>query len=414
MNMIRVLLFLLVSGPLVCRAAESDPQITPIVEGVQCNGNLATPCELIRRQSGIVVGKELDDIQVENARLRLEGLTRFRSVRIHLAKGSQKHWVIVVIDVIEASPLSTAYAAGALLQFPERAGQTGVLAARVTDYDLFGTGKSLDLALVAARPVGGGGDNDGGGDNEYAVRLEYRDPRLLGSHAFFFTAGAFYSQSSFYLTNFANPVYGFASGPSAGASGSGVDFSVGMHLGEYSYVTAGYRYVVSSNGSGDDFLLSDGIFTTLNSTPGNVMLFTVGRNTEDDPSFPTHGWLLHAYDIWNPTAGGDKGGALIRGTWRAGDDAYWTFQTRPFDNYRSLFDDDLGISLTYSRSLFSNSEAGARRARWYVGPGATNLGHVYGEHFFEIGAKAGVRLETKYFGTVNFYIIATHPVHVGG
>ena len=71
------------------------------------------------------------------------------------------------------------------------------------------------------------------------------------------------------------------------------------------------------------------------------------------------------------------------------------FQTRPFDNYRSLFDDDLGVSITYSHSLLSDAEVGARQARWYVGPGSTSIGEYYGQHFFEIGAKAGVRLETK-------------------
>lgn len=400
----RALLLLLALCPVLCRAVEPDAQVTPIVEGVQCSGNLATTCELIRRQSGILVGKELDDIQVENARLRLEGLSKFRSVRIHLVKGTQKHWVIVVIDVVEASPLATAFAAGALLQFPHASGETAVLAGRVTDYDLFGSGKSLDFAMVAAQPI------TGGGGDQYAARLEYRDPHLLGSSTFFFTAGAFYSQSSFNLTRFVNP----ALGTTDSGSGSGFDFSVGMHLGTYSYVTAGYRYLVQLNhsGEGDDFLISDGIFTTLNSAPGDAVLVTAGRNTEDDPSFPTHGWLLHAYNIFNPTSRGDNAGVLIRGTWRAGENAWWTFQTRPFDSYRSLFDDDLGVSISYSHELSANDGERSHRARWYVGPGFTNVGEYYTQRFFEVGAKAGVRFETKHFGTVNLYLIATYPVHV--
>ena len=401
-KMIRPLLFLLALCPVLCRAVETDALATPIVEDVQCSGNLATPCELIRRQSGIVAGKELDDTQVQDARLRLEGLTRFRSVQIHLIKGSYKHWVVVVIEVVEASPLATAYAAGALLQFPQHGGQTGVAAGRITDYDLFGTGKSLDLAVVAAWPT------SSGGTEEYAARLEYRDPRLFGSRMFFFTAGAFYSQSSFNFAYFTDDITHVSLDERANGNGDGVDFSFGMHLDSYSYVTAGYRYLVHSYNSGNDFLLSDGIYTTLNSSPGDVMLFTVGRNTEDDPSFPTHGWLLHAYDILNPSSRSDAAGVLVRGTWRAGDDGYWTFQARPFDNYRSLFDDDLGVSISYSHSLFSSAGAGSRRARWYIGPGATNLGHIYGVHYIEFGAKAGVRLETKYFGTVNFYVIATY------
>jgi outer membrane protein assembly factor BamA len=412
-KLLRVCLTLWALCPLASGAADAGRDTNPIVEGVQCTGNVTTSCALIRSQAGIVVGKELDDIQVENARLRLEGLTRFRSAKIHLVKGSQKHRVILIIDVVESSPFATAFAAGAVLQFPlHTSAETGVVAGRITDYDLFGSGKSLDFAVVGARALNGGGN---GGSSEYAVRLEYRDPRLCGSRTFFLTAGAFYTQAVFggveYLASPSSTSVDQLPGPNSGR-GQGLDFSLGAHFGSYSYVTAGYRYMPNSS-SGGSFLVSDGIFTTLNRAGGNVALFTIGRNAEDDPSFPTHGWLLHAYDGWNPTTGGDFGGVLIRGTWRAGQSSYWTFQTRPFDNFRSLFDDDLGVSIVYARDFSVKAEAESRRARWYIGPGVTNLGHIYGVHYYEVGAKAGVRLETKYFGTVNFYLIATYPVHAG-
>jgi hypothetical protein len=116
----------------------------------------------------------------------------------------------------------------------------------------------------------------------------------------------------------------------------------------------------------------------------------------------------------NPSTGADFGGVLVRGTWRAGANSYWTFQARPFDNFRSLFDDDLGASIVYSHDFSTSTTDASGSARWYVGPGLTNLGHVDGGiHYIELGAKAGVRLETKYFGTVNFYLITTYPVHVG-
>ena len=407
MQLPHVCLLLWALCPLASGAADAGQDSNPFVEGVQCSGNVATSCALIRSQAGIAVGKELDETQVDAARLRLVGLTKFRSVRIHLVKGSQKHRVVVVIDVVESSPFTTAFAAGTLWQFPQHSGDvTGVVAGRVTDYDLFGSGKSLDLAMVAARPL------SGSGSDEYAGRLEYRDPRLFDSHTFFFTAGAFYSQTSFTYGAFRRPLNSAGTPEDNSGWGGGVDFSVGMHLDTYSYVTAGYRYLPNAS-RGDNFLVSDGIFTTLNGTGGNIALFTMGRNTEDDPSFPTHGWLLHAYDGLNPRSGSDFAGVLVRGTWRAGDSAYWTFQTRPFDNFRSLFDDDLGASIVYSHDCSAKNGAASRRARWYVGPGATNLGHIYGIHYFDVGVKAGVRLETKYFGTVNFYLIATHPVHAG-
>jgi outer membrane protein assembly factor BamA len=367
----------------------------PYVEGIQCNGNVATSCEFIRTHTDIAVGQPLDEVEVDKARLRLETLPNFRTVQIRLIKGSHKHWVIVVIDVTEANPITSAFAVGTLTQLPGQA--VGTLAAEVTDHDLFGSGKTLDLSVVLARPfVGGGGQ-------ESAARLQYSDPTLFDSRQYFFTAGAFYTQASL---EFTGPSGLLAGSGNFHNSGAGVDFSVGMHLDTYSYVTVGYRYL-QNTARNDQYLVSDGIIQTFNSSPGNVLLFTVGRNSEDDPSFPTRGWLLHAYDGWGPSVA-NFAGVVVRGTWRAGDDAYWTFQARPFDNFRSLFDDDLGISIVYSRNLFASSQPGSiRRARWYVGPGVTNLGSTFGFGDYEVGVKAGIRLETKYLGTVNFYLIAT-------
>jgi len=379
-------------------AVDSSPPDNPYVEGIQCNGNVTTSCEFIRTRTDITVGEPLDEIQVENARLRLGTLPNFRAVQIHLIKGSHKHWVIVVIDVTEANPITSAFALGTLTQIANQAAAVETFAARVTDHDLFGSGKTLDLSIVLARPfVGGGGQ-------EFATRLQYFDPTLFDSRKYFFTAGAFYTEAALRFTSPSGLLVGTGDYSNSGA---GVDFSVGMHLDTYSYVTIGYRYL-QNTARNDQYLVSDGVIQTFNSSPGNVLLFTVGRNSEDDPSFPTHGWLLHAYDGWGPSLD-NFAGVVIRGTWRAGEDAYWTFQARPFDDFRSLFDDDLGISIVYSHNLSSSAQPGMiHRARWYVGPGVTNLGRTFGTHDYEFGVKAGFRLETKSLGTVNLYFIATH------
>jgi hypothetical protein len=110
MKIVRVCLVLLALWPAGAFAVDSDPP-DPYVEGIQCNGNVSSSCELIRAHAGITVGKPLDEIQVDNARLRLETLPNFRTVEIHLVKGSHKHWVIVVIDVTEPNPITSAFAA---------------------------------------------------------------------------------------------------------------------------------------------------------------------------------------------------------------------------------------------------------------------------------------------------------------
>jgi outer membrane protein assembly factor BamA len=404
MKIVRACVAMLALWPAGSFAVDSDPPDNPHVEGIQCNGNVATSCEVIRMQAGITVGSALDEIEVDNAKLRLATLPNFRSVQLHLIKGSHEHWVIVVIDVAEANPITSAFAVGTLAQVANQGAAVETLAARVTNHDLFGSGKALELSVVLARPF------EGGGGQEYAARLQYSAPTLFDSRKYFFTAGAFYTQAAL---RFTSPSGLLAGTGNYSNSGAGVDFSVGMHLDTYSYVTIGYRYL-QNTARNDQYLVSDGVIQTFNSSPGNVLLFTVGRNTEDDPSFPTHGWLLHAYDGWGPSLD-NFAGVVLRGTWRAGADAYWTFQARPFDDFRSLFDDDLGISLVYSRNLFSSSQpATLRRARWYVGPGVTNLGSTFGLHDYEVGLKAGIRFETKYLGTVNLYLIATHFISRSG
>jgi outer membrane protein assembly factor BamA len=346
----------------------------------------------------------LDEGEIENARLRLEALPNVRAVQVHLIKGSRKQWVVVVIEVTEINPLTSAFAAGSLLQIGQPDTRLQTLAGRLTDHDLFGSGKVLDLALIGAWFIGGGG----GG--EYAARLEYVDPQLFDSRRYFLTIGGFYSRTSY---NFSIPPYVAAGGYSN--SGAGFDFSVGMHLDTYTYVTVGYRYLYLQNTSANNqYLTSDGVITTLSSSPGSVALFTIGRNTEDDPFFPTHGWLLHGYAALAANLHSNFAGIVVRGTWRAGNDAFWTFQARPFDDFRSLFDDDLKVSIVYSHALFADTQTGAaRRARWFIGPGVDDLRHSLGPHYYEAGIKGGVRLETKYFGTVNLYVIATHLVRNG-
>ena len=107
---------------------------------------------MIRLHADITVGKPLDEIQVGNARLRLSTLPNFRNVRIHLIKGSHRHWVIVVIDVTEANSITSAFAVGTLAKVGSQGAAVETFAARVTNHDLFGSGKTLDLSVVLAKP----------------------------------------------------------------------------------------------------------------------------------------------------------------------------------------------------------------------------------------------------------------------
>jgi hypothetical protein len=85
-------------------------------------------------------------------------------------------------------------------------------------------------------------------------------------------------------------------------------------------------------------------------------------------------------------------------------------QTRPFNDFRAPFDDDLGTSVTYARPLGASDHLGGiRRGRWYIGPGVTVVNHAS----FEVGMKAGIRLDTRFLGIVNLYVIGSRVVHTG-
>src|ERR1700744_2637995 len=63
MKIVRVCLFLLALWPAWGLALDAGPAESPLVEGVQCSGNVATSCELVRSQAGIAVGRPLDESQ---------------------------------------------------------------------------------------------------------------------------------------------------------------------------------------------------------------------------------------------------------------------------------------------------------------------------------------------------------------
>ncbi|HWM66272.1 MAG TPA: hypothetical protein VNO35_06770 [Steroidobacteraceae bacterium] len=391
-----VLMLLIGATSCFARAPDHDPAL--VVQDIQCRGNVSTACGFIRGHLYLAVGGQLDEGEVEDAKLRLSALPNFKSVDIHLEKGSQKGRVIVVIDVTEASPFTLAFVLGTSLRGSDH---LETLAARIGDHNLWGTGKTLDLLLVGDLALSDP-------EKEFATRLEYFDPQLFGSKRYFVATGLFYSRTTF------NTFYG---GTPTGGDG-GVDVSFGRRFGSFSYATVGYRYLFNSEANDGyldpsrrhHYLAFDGNLTTLTESSSRVLLLTYGRNSEDDSAFPTRGWMFHLYDNWATADHDHFAGAEARVTWQGGSSSYWTVQTRPFNDFNAPFDDDLGTSVTYAHTISPGGLfESIQRGRWYVGPGITVIRH----NEFEIGVKAGIRLETRSFGLVNLYVIGSHIARTG-
>jgi outer membrane protein assembly factor BamA len=381
-----------------CQVRGADPKAPLVVQDVLCRGNVTISCNFIRGHLFLRAGQALDEDEIGNGQLRLAGLPNFTSVAIHLEKGSEKGRVLVVIQVLEAAPIVTAVSAGLSYRSP---GLSAMLSGRIGDHNLFGAGKSLDLIAVGEIP------SSGSSSREFLARLEYVDPQLFGSNRFFFYGGAYHLDSA----------YRYGNGDSYVNEVSGVDASLGVRFGRFSYITVGYQILRHSSFDSISRTLVGG-FNIRHDSPKGARLLGYGFNSQDDPYFPTRGSLLNLYTAVGASLGDPYfTGSEFRHTWHSEGEAFVTLQLRVASvrEDRASFDGDPLLSVSYAHTLPpSDLFGGIRRARWYVDPGVTPATYSPdGHRTWEVGLKVGIRLETRTFGLVNLYVIGSGLAETG-
>lgn len=406
-----VLLALLIALPAVycpARAPDHGPQL--VVEDILCRGNATTSCRFIRGYLHVRAGQVLDEDEIRYATLRLSWLQNFKSVDIHLEKGSQKGRVLVVIQVVEASPITAALSLGAASRFGSR---SETFSADIGDRNLFGKGKSLDLIVAEETAF------SGNVARERLARLQYYDPQLLGSSRLFLTAGAY---------GF-NTDYRYENGDRFDAEAYGLDAALGLRFGRFSYVTLGYRYLPHSD---DESVVRDasGVFQTASGSPHSLFLAGYGFNSQDDFYFPTRGSRLDLYMIggtskdfgFTQSAGPNQKHAVggeYRHVWRIGDESFLTLTAldQPIRAARASFDNGTTLGFSYEHTLSAAGLfEGIRRGRWYVAPGLTIQGgySAQGQQIREVGLRVGVVVETRSFGYLSLYVFGSGTVATGG
>lgn len=389
--------------PIYCLAQETTPETKPplVVEEVRCQGNNSTSCQFIAGHLYLSSGDQLNEEEIQNAKLRLSSLPNFKSVDTHLEKGAEKGRAVVVIEVTEASPITKEIAIGTSLR---NSSLSQKLAGRVSHQNLFGTGKILDLEVGGRIPVNEPTRRD------VSTRLQFVDPNLFGSKKYFFISGLSYQ----------NSLYTYKDGDSYASEQLGVDASLGRRIWDFSYITAGYQFRPTSNIT-DRYTLSDGTHETKYDSYDRVYLLGYGWNSEDDPYFPTQGSRFNTSFAWSSSDHYStllKVGIAYRTTWNTANNSIWTFKVggTPGTEHRPTLDEDLGISLAYARPIAASDKfGGIERGRWYVEPGFQGLGFSsYSGTILDPGIKAGVRLETKALGIVDLYAIGSTEWRVGG
>lgn len=92
--------------PLIAPDANASVPIRYVLEGVRVRGN-KTRADVIAHYVSIQPGEQfdVDDPSIESIRWRLLGTGWFEDVKLSLARGSQRGWVVLVIDVRERNTL---------------------------------------------------------------------------------------------------------------------------------------------------------------------------------------------------------------------------------------------------------------------------------------------------------------------
>ena len=381
-----LILLLAMTGVSALCHAESPEHSSLVVEDVRCKGNALTRCTFIRGFLHLSPGDPLSEEEIQNAKLRLSSLPDFVSVQIYLDKGSAKGRAIVVIEVVEADRIENEISAGTSSRLTSLY-QT--IEGRFAERDVFGTQGTVNLDVEGIAPI------DGPTHHGIYTRLQFAAPTLLDSNKYFLIGGMTYQ----------NTVIDYPYFASDKTDQFDIDLSVGRRLFDYSYVTAGYLERLISQSISQSRGTS-AIFST-NSNPNNNKGWAIGYgwNSEDDPYFPTQGSRLSS------SFGGSWASVRFRKTWSINPDSTWSVQLggTPGTQYRVSLDEDQDFSVGYQHRIgLSDRLGGINRGRWYVEPGLSYYGDIaYGKPLWELGLKLGVRVDTKLFGLVDLYVIAS-------
>lgn len=376
---------------LCCAAETADAQSGALaVESLECRGNTVTRCSYVLEHVDLVVGGEVNETAVEDARYRLAALPNFSAVDIYLQRGSTPGRARVIVEVREQDPLTTHYVAGTsyyLSSISQR------LAARITHQNLFGTGRLIEGLVDARVPL------RDPSRRELHARVQYVDPRAFGSPRYYIIAGISHEEGRIEERN----------GSQFINDDTGIDVAVGRRIWDFSYVAIGYRYNWRSAANQYVCQRRDPCeFDDL--AHEHILSFIYGWNSEDDPYFPTQGSRFVAGIQFNSPNELTTGSLGFRKTWRIRDDALVSFNAgaSPGTEYQSSFEETFAFGVSYAQPLAPNERFGILRGRWYVSTGWNQI-ESHGnptEISSRIGIKAGVRFDTKAFGIVDLYVFA--------
>ncbi len=266
-----------------------------VLQGIEVRGNRTTLARVVLRYVPFRAGDvlDVDDPELEQTRFRLLGTGFFRDVQLSLRRGTQRGYVILVVDVVERNTIVVDDVWLGVSADVDPSGNarpiTAYGGAKVTETNLAGTGIALGGAFAVA-------------DQQLALRVSLADPNFLRSswiaetELLYSAARDFFGNSDVLVAN--QPGQDFAILPYKRFGGR---LAAGHDLGVSSQLFLDYRLEridatvpdAASDHRGEDvepidFMLQDG--SSILSTVRATLVY----DTRDEPFLPTRGSRIEA------------------------------------------------------------------------------------------------------------------------
>ena len=243
---------------------------------------------------------------------------------------------------------------------------------------------------------------DGRIRSEYAARVQYVDPHWLGSKRMYAIAGLSGGRSDFETLD--------EQLLRQRVDNVGFDLALGRRIFDFSYVSLFYRYNALVELEEMRRQPDGSIERSSGSFDIHAAGLSYGWNSEDDPYFPTRGSRAALSWFWASTSHDMITDGGLRKTWTTGNGTSWLVQVAdtPGTEYRGTVDEHFEWMAGIARPIAGSDGGEVRRGRWYVQAGYDLAGrNPRGQKVEEYGLKIGVRLETRSFGIVEFYVIGS-------
>lgn len=384
-QLIRFMKFVGILGILLVQIAQaSDPLV---IEKIDCENNSKTSCEFIIEKSGLKIGDEVHDDQMQEVKMRLELLGYFDETDIRLSKGSSLNQVLLTFYVKEHSSLQANFTGGVL----GVVSPGGLAEATVMDRNLTGSGDSLEFQGRWS----GANFNAYGKDvktTSYRFRIEYN--RNLGNSKYFFKSGLNYGNA--FLTQDVQQSH---------ESAGWVDLAFGRKIFDHSFLVLGTRqYLAHSNGPWNGW-----------SYTGPYIQY--GWDSQDDPNFPTRGSKFLISVDYLPFAYPDVNTIVysvgFRQHWEVAPSHILSLNIGRITQNKDItypLMDQPALSLRYTKQFKRHaSSSDIQNGAFYIEPGVfyTNTSLISSNYKERYGAKIGTTLQTS-LGILNFFFLGTN------